>query len=77
MRTDTATGADRKIRLADYRPPAWMIEQVRLDFDLAPRATRVRARIAFRRNSQAEGARPVAFRCPELPNEKHYRGTHR
>ncbi|MBK0398041.1 aminopeptidase N [Limibaculum sp. M0105] len=58
MRTDTATGADRKIRLADYRPPAWMIEQVRLDFDLAPRATRVRARIAFRRNSQAEGARP-------------------
>ena len=37
-------------RLADYRPPDWLVERVRLEFDLAPSATRVRARIGFRRN---------------------------
>ena len=34
-------------RLADYRPPDWLVERVRLEFDLAPSATRVRARMAF------------------------------
>ena len=37
-------------RLQDYRPPEWLVERVRLEFDLAPHATRVRARIDFRRN---------------------------
>ena len=37
-------------RLADYRPPDWLVDRVRLVFDLAPTATRVRARIEFRRN---------------------------
>jgi aminopeptidase N len=39
-------------RLADYRPPAWLVERVRLEFDLAPATTRVRARIEFRRNGE-------------------------
>ena len=39
-------------RLADYRPPEWLIDRVRLVFDLAPSATRVRARIEFRRNAE-------------------------
>lgn len=47
MRTD----APRTIRLAEYTPPAWIAETVRLDFDLAPDATRVRARIVFRRGT--------------------------
>ena len=37
-------------RLSDYRPFDWKIEHVRLVFDLAPSATRVRATIQFRRN---------------------------
>ncbi len=37
-------------RLVDYRPPEWLVERVALTFDLAPAATRVRARIEFCRN---------------------------
>ena len=37
-------------RLADYTAPDWMIDHVSLVFDLAPGATRVRSKIAFRRN---------------------------
>ena len=47
MRADAQAPA---IRLADYRPPAYLAETVELTFRLAPGATRVRARIAFRRN---------------------------
>jgi aminopeptidase N len=46
MRTDTP----QPIRLADYRPPAFLIETVHLDFDLVPNATRVKARLAVKRN---------------------------
>ncbi|MEM7497738.1 MAG: aminopeptidase N [Pseudomonadota bacterium] len=48
-----APSADQTVRLEDYRPPDWLVETVRLDFDLAPNATRVRARIAFRLNEEA------------------------
>jgi aminopeptidase N len=46
MRTETP----QPIRLADYRPPAFLIDEVHLTFDLAPNTTRVRARLAVRRN---------------------------
>ena len=46
MRTDTP----QAIRLTDYRPPAYLIEDVSLSFDLAANATRVRARLSIRRN---------------------------
>src|SRR5665213_667007 len=46
MRTETP----RPIRLADYRPPAFLIEEVSLDFRLEPSATRVKARLSMRRN---------------------------
>ena len=46
MRTDTPTPT----RLADYRPPAFLIDEVQLDFHLEPGATRVKARLALRRN---------------------------
>ncbi|MEM7059796.1 MAG: aminopeptidase N [Pseudomonadota bacterium] len=49
MRTDLSP-EQTPTRLADYQPPAWMIDGVRLVFDLAPTATRVRATIRFRRN---------------------------
>lgn len=37
------------VRLADYRPPAWAVPSVELDFDLAPERTRVRARLTVER----------------------------
>ncbi len=55
MRDETGKSAPAPTRLADYRPPAWLVETVALDFDLAPRGTRVAARIAFRRNPDGPG----------------------
>ncbi len=49
MRTDTAPDQTPTL-LADYTAPDWLIDHVRLVFDLAPSATRVRATIQFRRN---------------------------
>lgn len=48
MRTETP----QPIRLADYRPPAFLVETIELDFDLKPSATRVKARLALRRNGE-------------------------
>ncbi|MEM1343989.1 MAG: aminopeptidase N [Pseudomonadota bacterium] len=58
MRTETAPTPPETVRLADYTPPAWLVESVRLDVDLAPSATRVRARIAFYRNPGHGRERP-------------------
>ncbi|HEY5210178.1 MAG TPA: aminopeptidase N [Stellaceae bacterium] len=44
------TDASQPIRLDDYRPPAFLIDEVSLDFDLDPHATRVKARLTVRRN---------------------------
>jgi aminopeptidase N len=42
--------APRETRLADYRPPPFLIDAVELAFDLDEAATRVRSRLAMRRN---------------------------
>jgi aminopeptidase N len=52
MRTDQPAA----IRLADYRPPAFKVESLHLSFDLKPSATRVRARLALRRDGGADEA---------------------
>ena len=41
------------IRLADYRPPAYLIDQVTLRFDLGAAQTRVEARLELRRHPEA------------------------
>ena len=46
MRTEDA----QPIRLEDYRPPEFLIDEVSLDFNLEPSATRVKAKLAIRRN---------------------------
>ena len=46
MRTDTP----QPVRLSEYRPPAFLIDQVSLDFALEPGATRVKATLAVRRD---------------------------
>ncbi|MEI6282350.1 MAG: aminopeptidase N [Alphaproteobacteria bacterium] len=46
MRTDVP----QQVRLADYRPPAFLIDETDLTFILEPAATRVKARLTIRRN---------------------------
>jgi aminopeptidase N len=53
MRTDTP----QPILLAEYQPPPFLIDEISLDFNLEPAATRVKARLAVRRNG--EHAQPL------------------
>ena len=46
----------RETRLADYRPPAFLVDTVGLDFTLDPQATIVRSRLVLRRNPAATAA---------------------
>ena len=46
MRKDTP----QPTRLAEYRPPAFLIDEVSLDFNLEPSSTRVKARLTVRRD---------------------------
>src|SRR3954462_3351000 len=55
--TDTQTIAEAPpspthvaIRREDYRPPDWLVPEIRLDFDLSPESTRVRATLSVERN---------------------------
>jgi aminopeptidase N len=54
------------VRLADYRPSAFLIDTVDLVFDLGAQDTRVKSRLAIRRNPEA-GERPAAL---ELDGEE-------
>ena len=46
--------APTTVYLKDYAPFGYLVDSVHLSFDLAPRATRVKSRIAFRPNPAAE-----------------------
>ena len=61
MRTDNTP---QPIRLSDYRPPAYLVDEVRLEFVLAPGATRVKASLAVRRNG--DHAEPLQFNGERL-----------
>ncbi|MEM7507143.1 MAG: aminopeptidase N [Pseudomonadota bacterium] len=50
MRTDTSPGQTPTL-LADYAEPDWWVEEVSLVFDLDPKATLVKSRIVFSRNT--------------------------
>src|SRR3984957_12771820 len=60
MRTDTP----QPIRLSDYTPPDFLVDEVHLDFDLAPSCTRVEAKLAVTRNGEHE--RPLKFNGERL-----------
>jgi len=60
MEARTSTNAPQTTRLADYRPPDWLVEEVELDFDLGEDGTRVGARLAVRRNHKGE-PRPLVL----------------
>ena len=55
MRTDTPS----PIRLDEYRAPAFLVDEVELDFTLEPRAARVRGKLTLRRNSKCDPAQPL------------------
>src|SRR5947208_11721512 len=40
------------IRREDYRPPDWLVPEIRLEFDLAAERTRVRATLVLERNGE-------------------------
>ena len=62
-----ATARPEPIRLADYRPPDWLIDRVALDFKLGEGGTEVAARLEVRRNPAAgEGPRPLVLDGQEL-----------
>src|SRR5690348_13982957 len=52
MRTDVA----QPIRLQDYRPPGWLVDEVVLDFSLHPHSTKVRATLSLRPNPKLNPA---------------------
>ena len=52
------------IRREDYRPPDWLVPQIRLDFDLAPETSRVRATLSVERNGAHD--RPLRLDGDEL-----------
>jgi aminopeptidase N len=60
MRTDTP----QPIRLSEYRPPAFLIDETHLAFDLAPHATRVTATLKVRRNG--DHAEPLVLNGERL-----------
>jgi aminopeptidase N len=60
MRTDTP----QPIRLSEYRPPAFLVDEVHLTFDLQPNTTRVKAKLAVRRNGDHN--EPLVFNGERL-----------
>src|SRR5579871_1973836 len=54
-------------RLEDYRPPAFLVDAVELEFDLDPTDTRVATRLTLRRNPEAADSRaPLRLDGDEL-----------
>lgn len=51
---EDAPPAPKPILLADYRPPAFLIDAVTLEFSLHPTATRVRSTLVVRANPEAD-----------------------
>src|ERR1051325_8461987 len=52
------------IRREDYRPPDWLVPEIRLDFDLDQQRTRVRATLSVERNGEHD--RPLRLDGSEL-----------
>ncbi len=54
------------VRLADYRPPDWLVETVDLDVSLHPTKTKVRSRLKLKPNPQAAAPAAVVLDGDEL-----------
>src|SRR5215471_13191796 len=58
------TEEPRPVRLADYTPPDHLVDEISLDFALAPNATGVKAKLAIRRNGDHD--RPLRLNGERL-----------
>src|SRR3954469_10202721 len=56
--------AHAAVRRQDYRPPDWLVPEIRLDFDLGIERTRVRATLEVKRNGDHD--RPLRLDGDEL-----------
>ncbi len=56
---NAAQSKPREVRLADYKPPPWLVDTVDLTFELDEAGTRVTAHLAVRRNPTAHGSEPL------------------
>jgi aminopeptidase N len=56
-----AQSTAKAVLLADYQPPAFLVDTVDLRFDLDAAATRVVSRLALRRNPEAAADAPLRF----------------
>ena len=54
------------IRREDYRPPAWFIPEVELDFDLALDRTLVRSKLDVRRSKSAKADEPLVLQGDDI-----------
>ena len=54
-KNEADSGPSDRVRLKDYARPPWLVENIRLDFRLDPKSTRVFSRIAFKRNPLVGG----------------------
>ncbi|HVC63331.1 MAG TPA: aminopeptidase N [Acetobacteraceae bacterium] len=54
-----AKATPHSVRLADYQPPAFLVDRVELDFELDAAATRVTSRLNLRRNPAAPQDAPL------------------
>ena len=65
LSNDAAPAPQPKFR-KDYAAPAYWIDRVDLEFDLAPKGTRVLAKLAFRRNAGADVSAPLELMGEDL-----------
>jgi aminopeptidase N len=54
------------VRLSEYRPYDWLVDTVDLDFQLDPKATRVRANLVMRPNPKGRKSAPIILDGDEL-----------
>ena len=67
MRTEEA----RPVRLADYRPPDWLVETVHLDVRLDPTRSPVHAMLKLRPNPAAGAPAPLNLEKSSLLEATH------
>lgn len=66
MTTETTRAQDKLIQLADYTPPAFLIETVHLDIDIRSDGTVVKSRLVCRRNPADPSAADLLLDGEEL-----------
>ncbi len=64
--TATSLQTPETIYLTDYKTPAYLVESVDLQFQLAPSATRVSSKIRFTRNSERSNTEPLQLDGEQL-----------